>query len=111
VTTKTIDTELNEILARASKRVAEDERPRPDPDEQLRLERLERRVKAMAGKGWEQLALRRVRGPDYDEGRAVAYIYEFDAAMQVTRGEYLGDAEAIAAAARAVAEQASQIAG
>jgi 2,3-bisphosphoglycerate-dependent phosphoglycerate mutase len=38
-------------------------------------------------------------------------IYEFDAAMQVTRGEYLGDAEAIAAAARAVAEQASQIAG
>jgi 2,3-bisphosphoglycerate-dependent phosphoglycerate mutase len=38
-------------------------------------------------------------------------IYEFDAAMQVTRGEYLGDAEAIAAAARAVAEQASQTAG
>jgi 2,3-bisphosphoglycerate-dependent phosphoglycerate mutase len=34
-------------------------------------------------------------------------IYEFDAALQVTRGEYLGDAEAIAAAARAVAEQAS----
>jgi 2,3-bisphosphoglycerate-dependent phosphoglycerate mutase len=38
-------------------------------------------------------------------------IYAFDAAMRVTRGEYLGDAEAIAAAAKAVAEQASQKAG
>jgi 2,3-bisphosphoglycerate-dependent phosphoglycerate mutase len=34
-------------------------------------------------------------------------IYEFDADMNMTRGEYLGDAEAIAAAAKAVAEQAS----
>ena len=34
-------------------------------------------------------------------------IYEFDGDMRVTRGEYLGDAEAIAAAARAVANQAS----
>jgi len=34
-------------------------------------------------------------------------IYEFDSSLKVTRGEYLGDAEAIAAAARAVAEQAS----
>ena len=34
-------------------------------------------------------------------------IYEFDANMQITRGEYLGDAEAIAKAAKAVAEQAS----
>jgi 2,3-bisphosphoglycerate-dependent phosphoglycerate mutase len=34
-------------------------------------------------------------------------IYEFDAEMQPTRAEYLGDAEAIAAAAKAVAEQAS----
>ena len=33
-------------------------------------------------------------------------IYEFDAAMTTVRGEYLGDAEAIAAAAKAVAEQA-----
>lgn len=38
-------------------------------------------------------------------------IYEFDSAMQLTRKEYLGDAEAVAAAARAVAEQASQKAG
>ena len=34
-------------------------------------------------------------------------IYEFDAAMTMTRGEYLGDAEAIAAAAKAVADQAA----
>ncbi len=34
-------------------------------------------------------------------------IYEFDAGLNVTRGEYLGDAEAIAAAAAAVANQAS----
>jgi 2,3-bisphosphoglycerate-dependent phosphoglycerate mutase len=34
-------------------------------------------------------------------------IYEFDSGLEVTRGEYLGDAEAIAAAARAVADQAS----
>ena len=34
-------------------------------------------------------------------------IYEFDAGMRVTRGEYLGDLEAIEAAARAVAEQAN----
>jgi 2,3-bisphosphoglycerate-dependent phosphoglycerate mutase len=34
-------------------------------------------------------------------------IYEFDADMSPTRGEYLGDAEAIAAAAKAVAEQAT----
>ena len=34
-------------------------------------------------------------------------IYEFDARMHVTRGEYLGDAESIAAAAKAVAEQAT----
>ncbi|HEY5667364.1 MAG TPA: 2,3-diphosphoglycerate-dependent phosphoglycerate mutase [Gammaproteobacteria bacterium] len=34
-------------------------------------------------------------------------IYEFDADMNPTRGEYLGDAEAIAAAAKAVADQAS----
>jgi len=34
-------------------------------------------------------------------------IYEFDAAMNMTRGEYLGDAEEIAARAKAVAEQAS----
>jgi 2,3-bisphosphoglycerate-dependent phosphoglycerate mutase len=33
-------------------------------------------------------------------------LYEFDAAMTAIRGEYLGDAEAIAAAAKAVAEQA-----
>jgi len=38
-------------------------------------------------------------------------IYEFDAALQPTRAEYLGDAEAIAAAAKAVAEQASAGAG
>jgi len=38
-------------------------------------------------------------------------IYEFDTAMVPVRGEYLGDAEAIAAAARAVAEQAAQKAG
>ena len=38
-------------------------------------------------------------------------IYEFDANLNPTRGEYLGDAEAIAAAARAVAEQASAGAG
>ena len=38
-------------------------------------------------------------------------LYEFDAAMRIVRSEYLGDAEAIAAAARAVAEQASQQAG
>jgi 2,3-bisphosphoglycerate-dependent phosphoglycerate mutase len=38
-------------------------------------------------------------------------IYEFDTAMQPTRGEYLGDAEAIAAAAKAVAEQATAGAG
>ena len=34
-------------------------------------------------------------------------IYEFDAAMRPTRGEYLGDAEAIAARAKAVADQAA----
>ena len=34
-------------------------------------------------------------------------IYEFDTSMQLTRGEYLGDADAIAAAAKAVAEQAA----
>jgi len=34
-------------------------------------------------------------------------IYEFDASMKPIRGEYLGDLEAIAAAAKAVAEQAS----
>ena len=34
-------------------------------------------------------------------------IYEFDNAMNVVRGEYLGDAEAIAAAAAAVANQAA----
>ena len=34
-------------------------------------------------------------------------IYEFDATMSMTRGEYLGDAEEIAARAKAVAEQAS----
>jgi 2,3-bisphosphoglycerate-dependent phosphoglycerate mutase len=34
-------------------------------------------------------------------------IYEFDARMTPTRGEYLGDLEAIEAAARAVAEQAA----
>lgn len=34
-------------------------------------------------------------------------IYEFDAALEPVRGEYLGDAEAIAAAARAVAAQAN----
>jgi len=34
-------------------------------------------------------------------------IYEFDADMKVTRGEYLGDADAIAAAAAAVANQAN----
>jgi 2,3-bisphosphoglycerate-dependent phosphoglycerate mutase len=34
-------------------------------------------------------------------------IYEFDAQLRVQRGEYLGDAEAIAAAAKAVADQAS----
>jgi 2,3-bisphosphoglycerate-dependent phosphoglycerate mutase len=34
-------------------------------------------------------------------------IYEFDACMTPTRGEYLGDIEAIEAAARAVAEQAA----
>jgi 2,3-bisphosphoglycerate-dependent phosphoglycerate mutase len=33
-------------------------------------------------------------------------IYEFDSNMRPTRGEYLGDIEAIAAAAKAVAEQA-----
>jgi 2,3-bisphosphoglycerate-dependent phosphoglycerate mutase len=33
-------------------------------------------------------------------------LYEFDEALQPTRAEYLGDAEAIAAAARAVADQA-----
>lgn len=33
-------------------------------------------------------------------------IYEFDSDMRTIRGEYLGDAEAIAAAAKAVAEQA-----
>lgn len=33
-------------------------------------------------------------------------LYEFDAAMRITRAEYLGDTEAIEAAARAVAEQA-----
>lgn len=38
-------------------------------------------------------------------------LYEFDTGMQVTRNEYLGDAEAIAAAAKAVADQASQQAG
>jgi 2,3-bisphosphoglycerate-dependent phosphoglycerate mutase len=38
-------------------------------------------------------------------------IYEFDAAMATVRGEYLGDAEAVAAAAKAVAEQASQKSG
>jgi 2,3-bisphosphoglycerate-dependent phosphoglycerate mutase len=38
-------------------------------------------------------------------------IYEFDAQMNLLRGEYLGDAEAIAEAARAVAEQASRQAG
>jgi 2,3-bisphosphoglycerate-dependent phosphoglycerate mutase len=38
-------------------------------------------------------------------------LYEFDARMTVTHGDYLGDAEAVAAAARAVAEQASQKAG
>jgi 2,3-bisphosphoglycerate-dependent phosphoglycerate mutase len=38
-------------------------------------------------------------------------IYEFDANMQLTRNEYLGDAKAVAAAAKAVAEQASQRAG
>ena len=36
----------------------------------------------------------------------VPRIYGFDAAMQTARAEYLGDAEAIAAAAKAVAEQA-----
>lgn len=35
-------------------------------------------------------------------------IYEFDASMKPTRGEYLGDLEAIEAAAKAVAEQASK---
>ena len=35
-------------------------------------------------------------------------IYEFDAALRPTRGEYLGDAEAIEAAARAIANQASR---
>jgi DNA replication protein DnaC len=74
VTTKTIDTELSEILARATRGVVENDRARPDPDEQLRLERLQRRAKAMTSKGWEQLAMRRVRSPDYDEGRAVAYL-------------------------------------
>jgi 2,3-bisphosphoglycerate-dependent phosphoglycerate mutase len=34
-------------------------------------------------------------------------LYEFDATMGVTRAEYLGDAEAVAAAAKAVAEQAA----
>jgi 2,3-bisphosphoglycerate-dependent phosphoglycerate mutase len=34
-------------------------------------------------------------------------IYEFDRALEVTRAEYLGDADAIAAAAKAVANQAS----
>jgi 2,3-bisphosphoglycerate-dependent phosphoglycerate mutase len=34
-------------------------------------------------------------------------IYEFDAGLKVVRADYLGDAEAIAAAARAVAEQAA----
>ncbi|WP_428099418.1 2,3-diphosphoglycerate-dependent phosphoglycerate mutase [Candidatus Rariloculus sp.] len=34
-------------------------------------------------------------------------IYEFDATLEPVRGEYLGDAEAIAAAARAVAAQAN----
>jgi 2,3-bisphosphoglycerate-dependent phosphoglycerate mutase len=38
----------------------------------------------------------------------VPRIYEFDAAITPTRAEYLGDAEAIAAAAKAVAEQASR---
>ena len=41
----------------------------------------------------------------------VPRLYEFDSDMNVTRGEYLGDAEAIAAAAKAVAEQASAGAG
>ena len=41
----------------------------------------------------------------------VPRIYEFDRAMKPTRGEYLGDAEAIAAAAQAVAEQAGAAAG
>jgi 2,3-bisphosphoglycerate-dependent phosphoglycerate mutase len=35
-------------------------------------------------------------------------LYEFDAAMNVTHGDYLGDKDAIAAAAQAVANQASQ---
>lgn len=34
-------------------------------------------------------------------------LYEFGAQMQVTRAEYLGDTEAIEAAARAVAGQAN----
>ena len=38
-------------------------------------------------------------------------IYEFDASLNMVRGEYLGDAEAIAKAAKAVAEQASAGAG
>jgi len=38
-------------------------------------------------------------------------LYEFDAHMNVTHGDYLGDAEAVAAAAHAVAEQASKKAG
>lgn len=74
MTTKTLDAELSKILARAATCVVDDDRPRPAPDAQVRLEKLERRAKAMAAKGWEQLALRRVRGPDYDEGRAVAYL-------------------------------------
>jgi 2,3-bisphosphoglycerate-dependent phosphoglycerate mutase len=37
----------------------------------------------------------------------VPRLYELDAALEPTRAEYLGDAEAIAAAARAVANQAS----
>ncbi|HEX5419284.1 MAG TPA: 2,3-diphosphoglycerate-dependent phosphoglycerate mutase, partial [Gammaproteobacteria bacterium] len=34
-------------------------------------------------------------------------LYELDAALQPTRAEYLGDPEAVAAAARAVANQAA----
>jgi len=41
----------------------------------------------------------------------VPRIYEFDSAMQPQRAEYLGDAEAIAAAAKAVADQASRKTG
>ena len=44
---------------------------------------------------------------DFNIPTGAPRLYEFDAGMGVKRGDYLGDAEAIAAAARAVADQAA----